>query len=71
MDMCSYGHDEVVYVSGECPVCDLQYKLQDMENERDEFEVERDNFEAERDELQDKYDELVAQVAVAAPELVI
>ncbi len=49
MNICSEGHDEIVYDQADCPACDLI----DLADER----------EAMADDLQDTIDDLTAELA--------
>lgn len=64
MDICNFNHEEIVHIGRNCPLCDAQDSIKDLENDIVSLE---ETFE----ELSEKYNALVIKAQKCSPELLL
>ena len=62
MEMCSNGHEEICHSERYCPLCEVNDKIQSLEEERDELMEVSSGYVERIDELQDTRDVLMKDV---------
>ena len=60
MDSCNQHDRCIVVYEGNCPICDLEYELQEARKELDRMDTANDNFRDQICELEQRIKELEA-----------
>lgn len=56
MEFCSYKHEEIVFNSKSCPLCDIINEKKDLENELEYFKKELEILESTVQDLKEEND---------------
>ena len=58
MDICSCGHDEIVYNERNCPLCEANEQIEELEKEKGELETNVQTLEERIYELEQEVETL-------------
>ena len=58
MDICSSGHDEIVYDERNCPLCEANGQIEELEKEKKELETTNETLEERIYELEQEVETL-------------
>ena len=71
MDVCARNHDEIVYDSRHCPLCEAKDEIEDLNNYLQENDTEIAELQKALEEANDRYDKLVDAASSLAPEILL
>lgn len=62
MDLCSWGHEEICFESGFCPLCEAKERCEELEANIEALDAEVDKLEGELEDAFAKQEEVEAYI---------
>lgn len=71
MFVCDNGHEDIVYNSGGCPLCNTLEELTEAKADLEDAQNELEEVKEELEELEEEYSSMAEKARATAPELLI